>query len=100
MGREEQDRRIVVEGMLGAVTVVEIPVHDQDLFQSVLFFRICGGDGDVIENAEAHAAIRFSMVSGRPDKGENSRQGPGPGSRVRSESTPSSRPPAASRAIS
>src|SRR5690606_6669570 len=63
--RQVEDTRILVEDVLRAVAVMHIPVDDQDALDAV--FRLCSTrrDRDVVEQTEAHCAIRGRMMSGR-----------------------------------
>ena len=69
--REEEDGRILVEGVLGGVAVVIVPVHDQHLPVSAIILCVAGGDRGVRE--EAKALLRAGVVrvvSRRPDRAE------------------------------
>jgi len=61
---------ITIEGTLGAISVVQVPVHDENLFQPELFLRICRGYRYIIEQAETHAPLWFRMVARRANKSE------------------------------
>jgi hypothetical protein len=65
-----QHARVVAEGFLGAVAVVDVEVDDGDPLQPVHVERVAGGDGDVVEQAEAHRLVRARMVAGRADRAE------------------------------
>ncbi len=67
---EEENGGIVVEDGLGSVAVVHIPVHNQDSFELVVLLGVPGRDGDVVEKAESHTAIRHGVVSSRPRRAE------------------------------
>ena len=77
MGAEEEDRGIAVEDVLRAVAVVHVPIDDEDAFDAVLLLRVAGRDGDVVEQAEAHAAAGIRMVSGGPHRAEGIAGGAG-----------------------
>ena len=70
---------IGVEGVLGAVAVVDVPVDDQDALDAVGSLGVAGGDDDVVEDAEAHAEVGDGMVAGRADVGEDPRRPAGDG---------------------
>ena len=66
--REEEDGRVLVEGVLGGVAVVVVPVHDQHLAVSALTLCVAGGDRGVREEAKALlGAGVVRVVSRRPD---------------------------------
>ena len=67
---EETDLFVSPEDILGAVTVVDIPVNDQHTIQAVTVDGDLGGQGDVIEQAESHAAVGQGMVAGRTYQAE------------------------------
>ena len=52
-----QHALVVLEDVLGAVAVVHVEVDDRDALEAVRFERVRRGDGDVVEEAEAHGAI-------------------------------------------
>ena len=49
---------------LGAISVVDVPVNNQDPLQSVLLPRVVRGDRDIAEEAESHGAVVNGVVSG------------------------------------
>src|SRR5574337_1807936 len=57
--------------MLRAVSVMQVPVHDQDFPEAVFLLRIRSRDRDVVEQAEAHGVAGFGMMPGRADEGED-----------------------------
>src|SRR5262249_25136446 len=72
MHRKVEDRRIVVEDALRAVTVMHVPVEDRDaldVFVSLL--GVARRHGDIVENTKTHGPIRRGVMSRRPhrDKG-------------------------------
>lgn len=69
VGGEETDLGVCPEGILGSVTVMDIPIDDEDAFETCEegFF---GGDGHIVEEAEAHGAGGEGVVSGWSDGGE------------------------------
>jgi hypothetical protein len=63
---EEEDGRVVVKDSLRAVAMMNVPIDDGDaLYLTVASLRVARGDGDVIEETEAHSALTRSVVSGR-----------------------------------
>lgn len=54
VGAKEEDRGVCVEGVLGAVAVVDIPVYNENVFEIVFLLSVAGSDGNVVEEAEAH----------------------------------------------
>ena len=71
MYRDVQDIGVVVEGLLTAVAVVNIPIHNQDL--PALFAKLCLTDSrsnaDVVKQAETHGAMDLGMVPWWSDNG-------------------------------
>ena len=62
MERDVKHPWVVVEHVLGPVSVVHVPVQDQDPLQSVLLHRILGGDCHIVHHTEASA--RVSLTGG------------------------------------
>ena len=58
------------EDLLGAVAVVDVPVEDQHPLGAARGDRVPGGDGDVVEQAEAHRAVALGVVAGRAQAAE------------------------------
>src|SRR5512132_4143227 len=52
-----ENARIVEKDVLGAVAVVDVPVHDRDAFEAELGLDHAGGDCDVVEEAKAHRLL-------------------------------------------
>ena len=71
MGRNVQNRGILLEEVLSAVSVVNVPVEDQDPLDARLRTKSARGDGDVVEQAEAHGAVRFGVMSGWTNGGDS-----------------------------
>jgi len=61
---------VAPEDRLGAVAVVHVPVDDQHPLQPVLRLGMAGRQGDVVEDAEAHAPLRLGVVAGWAQGGE------------------------------
>ena len=70
MRAEEKHGRIGVEDVLRAVAVVDVPIGDGDALHSVFALRIAGRDRDVVEQAEAHAAMGRGVMAGRTHDAE------------------------------
>ncbi len=71
MDAEEHHTRIFVENVLCAVAVMHVPVHQEYAVELVRRQGVVGGEGDVVEQAEAHAARRRGVMAG----GANQAQG-------------------------
>src|SRR5699024_6074917 len=56
--------------VLCAVSVVYVPVDDQDSLQLVLFDRIVGGNRDVVEETKTGGFVSTGMMARRPDAGK------------------------------
>ena len=66
----EEDGVVVAKDLLGAVAVVDVEVDDRDTRKAELGLGVAGGDGDVVDEAEAHRAVGERVVPGRPDERE------------------------------
>lgn len=70
MDRTEEHIRSVIEDVLGAISVVHIPVDDGDALETG-----CPGvgrrDGDSVQEAESHGLVAGGVMSGRTDKDES-----------------------------
>ena len=64
--RDEEHRRVRSKDVLGAVSVVDVPVDDRDPPDTELGLRVTGRDCDVVEEAEAHRPVRRRVVPRRP----------------------------------
>ena len=71
MGAEEEDGRILLETMLRAVAVMNVPVHDEDTRQPMFFLDVTSGDGHIVEQAKAHRPRGFSMMAGWPHRAKD-----------------------------
>jgi len=49
---------------------MHVPVDDQDPRQALLLLRVTGRDGDVVEQAEAHATLAAGVMPRRPHRAE------------------------------
>lgn len=70
MGAEEQDRGVFVENVLRAVSVMDVPVGNQDAFNAMALLGVAGGDCDIVEDAKTHAAVGRSVMAGRTEHAE------------------------------
>lgn len=76
MHGKKSDPGIVLQERLGAVSVMDIPVHDKDAIQSMHGARVRCAESDVSEDAETHGAVSQRMVTGRPDPAKTPRRTP------------------------
>ena len=60
-----QRARVAAENVFGAVAVMHVEIDDGDALEAMLLERVHGGDGDVVEQAEAHGAAAHRMVPRR-----------------------------------
>ncbi len=58
-----EDIGAILEGVLGAVAVVSVEIDDGDAGEFMLSDEVFGGDGDVVEEAEAHGMVAFGVVA-------------------------------------
>lgn len=70
MDRDEQDVWVIPEGPLCTITVVHIPVDNEDLFGEVESEHLFCGDGNVVEEAEAHVLFWLGVMSRRTHNGK------------------------------
>jgi hypothetical protein len=56
--------RIGRNAVVGAGAVVDVPDYDGNFADAVFFLGVSGGDGDVVEDAEAHAFDGRGVVAG------------------------------------
>ena len=63
MGVEKQHIRICPEYILRAITMVGIPVDDQDTLATQLCLCVCGSHSHIVEQAKAARSNRFGMVA-------------------------------------
>src|SRR5207245_1687398 len=67
---EIKNRWVLLEGVLRAVAVVDVPVDDQDALAPALGLEPPREDRDVVEQAETERERTLGVVSGRPDEPE------------------------------
>ena len=71
VGRDVEHVGVVPEDLLGAVAVVHVPVDDQHPLAPRRARR--RGDGDVVDETEAHGPVGGRVVTGRPDRARTRR---------------------------
>ena len=69
MRRDVKDATVRLEHVLGAVAVVDVEVHDGHSREAPRE-RVRGPDGHVVEQAEAHRALRLGVMAGRAHEAE------------------------------
>src|SRR5690242_10258594 len=60
---DEKDSIVFVEGILSAVSVMDIPIQNQNAIDSQFNCLFCC-NRNVVENAKTHSFIGWSMMSG------------------------------------
>ena len=65
-----QHALVAAEGFLGAIPVMHIEVHDRHPLQPMRIERMTRGDRDIVEQAEAHRAVRSRVMAGRANRAE------------------------------
>jgi hypothetical protein len=70
MQRDEQNRVVLPEDLLRAVAMVDVIVDDRHAADAVNGLHVACSDGDVVDEAEAHRALRERVVAGRADERE------------------------------
>ena len=70
MGRYVQHARVIVETVLGAVAVVQVPVHHQNPAQPKAFPQILRPNRNAVEEAKTHGPVAFGMMAGRSHQGK------------------------------
>lgn len=63
MGAEEKHASVLVKDILGPVSVVDIPIDDQNLFYSVFSLKVFCCNSYIVDKAETHPAVRSSMMA-------------------------------------
>lgn len=64
METEVEDGGVVVEGMLCTVAMMHVPVEDSDALESGDLAQPLCGNGDIVEEAEAHGVVGFGVMTG------------------------------------
>jgi len=72
MRREEEDLGIAPEGILSAIAMVDVEVHDENALQIQLAEDMAGGDGHIVEDTEAHSSAGQGMMAWRAHQVEAS----------------------------
>ena len=67
MAGGKKETAVIFESMLCAIAVMDIEIDDRDRRQTMNGARMVGRDGHIIEQAKAHGAVIFGVVSGWPD---------------------------------
>ncbi len=62
---DHQHAFVAGKGFLGTIPVMHVEIHDGHTLQTVRLERMSCGDGDIVEQAEAHRAARTCMMAGR-----------------------------------
>lgn len=65
MQGDEEHRRIVLEDILCAIAVVDVPIENEDFLDAVIALEISSPYRDIVEEAEARADVRMSRVMTR-----------------------------------
>ena len=65
---KKEDTVVGVKDVLCSVPVMNIPIDDRNSLKAVFFLGVSGGDGGIVENAEAHTPIGRCVVSGRANR--------------------------------
>jgi hypothetical protein len=66
MRTKEQHAGIVLEGMLGTIAMMHVPIHDQNALQAITFLSVTRRNGDIIEQAKSHGTLALGMMSRGP----------------------------------
>jgi hypothetical protein len=66
---KEEDIITPLEGVLGPITVMHIPVDNEDPLAAEVGPRMLSGDRDVVKEAEAHRAATLRVMPRRPNEG-------------------------------
>ena len=70
VSRDVQHARVVIETVLRAVAVMQVPIHDQDTAQAEPRAQILRAHGHAVEQTEPHRAVAFGVVARRAYQGE------------------------------
>ena len=65
MSGKVEDPRVFVKGVLCAISMMDIPVHDQDSLEGEILERILGADRHIVEETESHGSVPFCMMTRR-----------------------------------
>lgn len=67
---EVKDAGVILKDILGALTMVDVPVNDEDPVQSMFLLGMLGCYGHTIEHAESIGGGPLAVVPRRPHQGE------------------------------
>ena len=73
MGRAIHHGLVRPEDVLRAVAVMDVEIDDRDAVDAVLLLGVARGDGDVVEQAEAHRPRGLGVMAGRARRDEGVR---------------------------
>ena len=65
MSAQKEDRIVVIENVLGAVPMVDVPINDKNFSNPMFLLSVSGGNGCVIEDAKTHPLGRSGVMTGR-----------------------------------
>jgi len=71
MGRDVEDRGVLCEAVLAAIAVVDIPIEDQNLFNSNYLLECPRCDRDPVEQTKPHRTSGFCVVTRRAQGSES-----------------------------
>jgi hypothetical protein len=74
MGRQEEDGRVGVEGVLGAIAMVDVPVDYEHPFRVPHGLKPTGCHSHVVEETEAHRRVGRRVMSWRACRDERVRE--------------------------
>src|SRR5262249_6716749 len=70
MRAEVQYGAVAIVNVLSHMSMMDVPIDDHCVRDSVFFLRVSSCNSDVVEEAEAHAAIRGRMMARRTNSAE------------------------------
>ena len=62
---QKEDRIVVIENVLGAVPMVDVPINDKNFSNPMFLLSVSGGNGCVIEDSKPHPLGRSGVMTGR-----------------------------------
>jgi hypothetical protein len=77
MGRNVKNRRVLIECLLGTVSMMDIPVHDQNPLRPVIALEVMGADSCSVKKAKAHRTVPEGMMTGWAHQGKTVLEIPG-----------------------
>ena len=60
-----------IKTVLGAVTMVQVPVDDGNALQTQTLQTKTGPDRNIVKKAKPHGPVRLGMMTGRPHQGKS-----------------------------